>query len=443
MHDPLAAIRRLYEVPDGDPGTEPATHDAQQPDSPDVAAELRALADLKTALDRLPPRRPDPSAIDAVLAAAEAVSESLDAVRRAYDDAPLAADADAETHAFAELRAALDALPPCRPDAHVLDAVFAAANEQAEATPADAPPEEDRLAPLRSVYEEASVPLASAAAQHEAAVIADLKAGLDALPPRRPDPSVVEAVLAAASPSGEIEEERAPAAAAVDRAADRPARRGSTTARHRVASMLGTAFALLVVFGGGYWLMQDAPTSEAPLASEQDVVEEPVADATPAAESRGESATAPASAGIAAGEAPTAGASQDAPAAAASVAAPPVVTDQVAADLGRGQAPASRSTPSAAGPPAEAATPPEALLEASAFAADDAVAVLTASGLSPAAVEALAREDDDALRLLYLRVRAMQAAQAGIAWDEPPVALGAAPDSSVLPSGWMQVRVDR
>ena len=46
--------------------------------------------------------------------------------------------------------------------------------------------------------------------------------------------------------------------------------------------------------------------------------------------------------------------------------------------------------------------------------------------------------------MLYLRVREMQAAQAGLGWDTPPVSLGAEPDSTpAAATGWMQVRVQR
>jgi hypothetical protein len=62
-----------------------------------------------------------------------------------------------------------------------------------------------------------------------------------------------------------------------------------------------------------------------------------------------------------------------------------------------------------------------------------------------AEAEALALEADEELRLLYLRLREMQEAQAGLGWDTPPVALGAAPDSTpaTTETGWMQVRVQR
>ncbi len=52
-------------------------------------------------------------------------------------------------------------------------------------------------------------------------------------------------------------------------------------------------------------------------------------------------------------------------------------------------------------------------------------------------------DGDEELQLLYLRVREMQAAQAGLGWDTPPVSLGAAPDSTPAATGWMQVRVQR
>ncbi|MDX1531718.1 MAG: hypothetical protein R3362_09350, partial [Rhodothermales bacterium] len=57
-------------------------------------------------------------------------------------------------------------------------------------------------------------------------------------------------------------------------------------------------------------------------------------------------------------------------------------------------------------------------------------------------------DGDEALRLLYLRLQALEARQADLGWDEPPTALGMEQPAgrSLIGSptnGWMRVRVAR
>lgn len=214
----------------------------------------------------------------------------------------------------------------------------------------------------------------------EAAALADVEAGLAALPRRRPDAATLEAVFAAA----------APAAAAPAPAADRPARR---SASRRRAAALGTSFVLLLAVASVLWLVPG------------DVAVPPIAANAPQEE--------------------TASAEPDnAPVEEEAEQAEPSVEAPVAGDI----------APSVAAPSADA----RLARAASALAAEtEAEAGLVLTGDLPLA------DGDDELRLLYLRLIEMQAAQAGLGWDEPPAALGAAPDSAPASSGWMQVRVER
>jgi hypothetical protein len=402
MHDPLDAIRRLY----GEPGE----------GLPTEGAELEAMAELKAALDRLPPCRPDPSVIDAVVAAA-ARPPVLEPIRAVYDEGAAELESEsarAEARALAPVKEGLDALPRQRPDASLIDAVVQAAGAAQSAA----------LAPVRTVYDEEPAPLASSAAEAEAAALAEMKAALDRLPPRRPDPSVIDAVVAAAAqpalPAEEQAEGRPGSVAAVaGRAADRPARRNAGETRRRVATVVGAVFAVVLVFGGWLWLSQE-PASSDLAAVEQEVAGDQVAEAPP-------------SAGAEAAEA------SEAPA------PPPAETPAAAPDddglLAAASPPPQPTAEAEAGIAARPAAAPEATGAPSAFAAR---ATAPAAGDVQLA-QAMALDADDDLRLMYLRLREMQDGQAGLGWDTPPVALGAASDSTPAPpaTGWMQVRVQR
>ena len=336
------------------------------------------------------------------------MQDHLNAIRRLYGEpgpegapaAGLLPEAEAEAEALAAVKAALDALPPQRPDAATLGAVFAAAEETA-------------LAPVRSVYENAPVP---PQAEAEVAALAAMKAGLDALPPQRPDAATLAAVLAAAAPG-----EAAPPAAP-SRAEDRPPRRNG--ARRRVVVALSAVFMLALVFSTGLWLGQDdgPPT----LAAGQDA---------PAEEAESAPAAAPLAEAVPSRPTPDDGDEPQATPASRPPAEP----------LARAEPPVRRAAPPPA-PPAETAiarTAAHADFEgtdasaAAAHADEDAPTLVAAEALPLA-------DGDDELRLLYLRMLEMQAAQAGLGWGEPPVALGTTLDS-VPPSttGWMQVRVER
>lgn len=421
MHDPLNAIRRLY----GEPGDA-----ASEELSPEEQAEFEAMADLKAALDRLPPRFPDLSVVDAVVAAAgeAARTDALGLVRAVYGEGDEDADS-AEAHALAEMKAGLDALPPQRPEPSLIDAVVAAAGEASRAA---------ALAPIRAAYDEDAESLTTDAAEAEAAVLASMKDALDQLPPRRPDPSVIDAVMAAAAESSAP---TTPVVATTGRAADRPARRPET--RRRVAGALAAVFAVVVVFAGGLWMNQGAPGSqqiaEADRAEAQaPSVEEQIAEAAPPAASNEAEATASSAADLAASRADEPVADEGLVAAAAP---PPPPSRQA-------EPAAARSAPSATPEVAEsfdALDTNAATLARQSFADAAPAAGASADDVRLANAEALAQDADEELRLLYLRLREMQAAQAGLGWDTPPVALGAPPDSASSPAetGWMQVRVQR
>lgn len=411
MHDPLNAIRRLY----GEPGTT-----APEELSPEGEAELRVMADIKAALDALPPRSPEASVVDAVVAAAgeAARSTALGPVRAVYGVDEAAFDAaDAEARALAEVKTGLDALPPRSPEASLIDAVVAAAGEAARTA---------ALAPIRSVYDEGAEPLATETAEAEAAALSSMKTALDALPPRRPDPSVIDAVVAAAAaPSARP----ATVAAAAGRAADRPAR-GSET-RRRVTAVLGAVFAVVLVFAGGLWINQDAPMLQEAAVADRAESESQVAE--------------PQGMEDLVAEAPGA-----APVVEESEPIAPTVADNASSFADEGLIAAAPSPARSAARSASAVAPESEemfeRLDADAVIAPQAFAAgANADDVRLANAEVLARESDDELRLLYLRVQEMQAAQAGLGWDTPPVALGAVSDSalSAPASGWMQVRVER
>ena len=363
------------------------------------------------------------------------MQDPLNAIRRLYgepgaEDAADAPDARAEAEPFAALKAGLDALPPQRPDAATLDAVFAAA-----AAPVS---EADVLAPLRAVYDDAP----GAVDSPEAVAIAELKAGLDALPPQRPDAATLDAVFAAAAaPAGD-----APPAVRPARAADRAPQRFIT--RRRTIVALGAAFALMLVLTSGLWLGTPSDSSLETVASAEeqaadldtevmpDVIEEDaafeadtenlVAEAVPVSP--------PAADQTAASGAIAAGARRAEPEAEARVTARSSRSDD---------APARAASPPAGG---DVSAPADVAVARPEAAASFAAGNLEGQGVGDLALAADAlplADGNEAIQTLYLRMREMQAAQAGLGWDEPPVALGAAPDSVPVQSGWMQVRVER
>ena len=314
----------------------------------------------------------------------------------------LDAGAEAEAAHLADLKTALDALPPQRPDTAVLDAVVAAA---AEAT-------RDALGPIRTVYGEAPTPLAGPEADAEAAALAEVKGALDALPAQRPDVGLIDSVVAhAAAASGTRSPRPAPVAAATSRAADRPARRG---VRRGAAVALGAVFALVLAVGIGLWPGEAPPElAEVRQAGADQTQETPTVagDAATGAERLADATPADAADQVAA--------------------AAPIVWASATgcSDFAPSRRPDSRPSPSAASPPARAEAAPTATSEADALA--DAEALPLGDG-------------DEELQLLYLRLQEMQAAQAGVEWGGPAVSLGATPDSTpAARSGWMQVRVQR
>lgn len=400
MHDELNAIRHVY----GEPGAEENALDA--------GAEAAQLAAMKAALDTLPPQRPAPAVLDTVVAAAGAAARTaLGPIRTVYGEqteALATPESEAEAAQLAEVKAALDTLPPQRPPAAVLDAVVAAAGVAS-------------LGPVRTVYDEAPVALTTPEAEVEAVQLGAMKAALDALPPQRPAPALIDAVVASAmSPPTP---RATPIAAAAGRAADRPARRG---VRRSAAVALSAAFALVLALSIGLW-----PNGAAPVQQEVAVAESP-GEAKAEAPVMAEEQEA----------APVDGAFADATSGDANA---PVANGQIAA----APPPVSRARQA----PVASAPAPVAGFSAAAERRDvDALSAETEADLGAALdaderaeTEALPLADGDAeLRVLYLRLQEMQAAQAGIAWDGAPVSLGAAPDSvSAARSGWMQVRVER
>lgn len=289
---------------------------------------------------------------------------------------------EAEARALAEVKAGLDALPKRRPDAATLDAVVAMATESLPALGDD---------------------------PAEAAALAEVEAGLDALPRRRPDAETLEAVFAAAASATLI-----PAPAT-----DRPARR---SAPRRRAAALGTAFVLLLAVASVLWIVP-GDVAAPPIAANAPQAEtgEPEAEGTEAAEEAEPGATV---------SEPLADASPRSEAT-ASVSAGRSASEQVASSSGAPPPAAAR---------AAAPTPADLAAVAAAQSGDAAEA---AADFQLVGEPMPFADGDDELRLLYLRMLEMRAAQAGLGWDEPPTALGTVPDSVPAAGGWMQVRVER
>ncbi len=353
--------------------------------------------------------------------------DELNAIRRLYGEPGISdppPDAQAVPAALAEMKAALDALPPQRPDAFVIDAVVAAAGEAAWAA---------ALGPIRQVYDEEPEPLVSAQAESEAAVLAQMKAALDRLPPQRPDLAVIDAVVAtAALPSRPV-----PVGATAGRAADRPAR---AAPRRGVVAALSAVFALVLVFGGGLWLSRDTAAPREIASADRFEAEKQEVDAAPlVAEGSAEDALEePASAAPTEVTGPLAAAAPQRTASPAP--ANEIVQNERArlADAMAADVPAASARRDMTTAPAAPNAAPNA--EMAALSADRA----KVEGATLASEEALPLTDgDEELQLLYLRVREMQAAQAGLGWDTPLVPLGIAPDSVPAATGWMQVRVQR
>ena len=436
-HD-LDPLRTLYGEPTG-----------SAPLDADGRAEIDQLAPIVEALGRLAPLSPPADAAAAVLAMARRDGADLGApttVRALYREGTPAewAGADpAETEALAPVVAALDALPPARPDADTVAAVLATARRETAAT--DAAPVIDAL-----YSEPASTP--SASVQAEVDALRPVVEGLNALPPIAPPAETLATVLALAK--GEGEAEKAEALVAVRALYD-----GSDVAlddrAQREADALQPIVAALDDLSA---LSPDADTVAAVLAMarrESEGVpqaEQPVVSALPAprrAAPDRAAARPPANpsrrrfriglpvlgvlvAGIAlvvalgpAAVAPTA--------------------DSAAAEV----ADASASEQNLA---SEQSLEPQAdLVPAPAAASPETVRLAAAAELTPAAIVAGATLADDPaawevtddLPALALRVQALQAA-GDLEWEDPPVALGsgAALDAASAPSsGWMQVRM--
>lgn len=338
--------------------------------------------------------------------------DELNAIRRLYGEPGTEgppSDPPAGLDALADVKAALDRLPPQRPDPSLIDAVVAAGREAARAA---------ALAPIRAVYDEEPEPLASEQAEAEAAALAQVKAALDRLPPQRPAASVIDAVVAAAV----TDPHSAVVPATAGRAADRPAERST---RRRAVVALSAVFAVVLVFGGGFWLSQDATTPQELVAERFEADGQAVDAAPPVAEAPAE-------------EPESSEESSDT----AAPSAPPVTGQLATAVPQRSAAGAPSGDAQAADADEQSASARRA--EAAVPAPASPAAVANADDVMRASEESLPLADgDEELQLLYLRVREMQAAQAGLGWDTPPVSLGAAPDSTPAATGWMQVRVQR
>jgi hypothetical protein len=382
MNDALDPIRHVYDEADGTP---PAPGTPQH-------AELEWLRTMQSVLDQWPRTRPDAATLDAVNAAAAAYA--LEPLRVAYGEAEALAPDDPrqrEAALFATMAVVLDHLPRSRPDAETLAAVTAAAQAAT-------------LAPLRHAYGEAEGrPPAPGDAQHaEYALLVSTRTALNQLPRPRPDAAVISTIVAEAA--------RAVGAAVPSRgAADRPARPQGT--RRRWMGWVSTAAMLAIVAFSGVWIVTQTPANEAAQAPSL-----AGADQAPPSEQDTEPSVlgeeAPFMAVAPTNEPTVASARRP------SVQAIPEANGRRNADERARAERASGLSPAALAPADDAFADQTAPLAARALRQDTG---LDADGLMQAA-DWEAGED---VRVLSLRLQQLATSSEGLAWDEPPMPLGA------------------
>jgi hypothetical protein len=284
----------------------------------------------------------------------------------------------------------------------------------------------DPLNTIRRLYPEGPDPADNGAppapeAAAEARALAPVRDALAARPRQRPEAAVLEATVAAALAAGQA----APPPVAPRRAADRPVTRD----RVRRGPWVG---ALLALIAGGAFLLW--PERASAPGNSPVVAEAPAAEG-PAREEAAPLADAP--------EAPVpeliAEAAPSPSAVAAAGAAPPPAGPAPAARAAQGGVPSGAN----AAPPA----PGQVSAPAAIPGPRPAIALARGAELPPVAPDvafAATEADAEALRLMYLRLAALEAT--GTEWDEPAIVLGAAPGPSVPSAparGWVQVRSNR
>lgn len=386
-----------------------------------VEAELARQS--AAALDALPASSPDAATLDAVLARAAEASAELAPVRAAYRLGDELATGDpVEAELLAQTRAVLDkAWTPQRPSAEAVDAVLArAASWSAEAVGTTTAP---------SVA--AAYGLGAPLGTPEAAVVAGTADALGRLPVHRPSDSALAAVLAAAAAASEAPAASARPAPARTTATPRPPVRRDAAlpaalwARRPAVwgGALATLAAVLVVFGidrgaqPEVAAVQQSLVAEAPAAAPEAEPEAQRAPLPPQPEA--DPAPSPGAQALAAGG-PMAGLPAQASTLAPPVAALAVVPQRRAARATpdevapREAAPSMARTVPAPAESADADVLSGAALAAAADATDDA----------PADAEALWDDADD-VRLLSLRLQELRRKNQGLTWDAPAEPFGA------------------
>lgn len=403
-------------------------------------AEHRLLQSTREVLDRMPRPRPDAAVLDAVAAAARDAT-ALVPLRAAFGETPPPAS-DAPGHAeyvlLQSTLAALDTLPPARPDAATLDAVKAAATAHA-------------LRPVQAAYGEAEPPAADDPQHAEYALLQSTRDVLDRTPKPRPDAGVIAALAAAAKqsavPPPPTVAPLAPVRPVASRpaaprpAADRPAR---ILPFGRLPAWVGTAAMLIVVASVGIWMLNERPPEGAAPERTAEAQAEPDAqDAAPP-----EGAAAPDMAAL----------SPAPPAESFAQAAPPAPLSPAPAN-----APAPRAAPSprlsagagrGEGTRPRAVVPPPPPVSNEPF--DAAAAVVQgeqttrATVASRSADEAApgAWESGEDVRLLSLRLQQIAETSEGLGWSAPPAPFGEAGSGEPLegvradaPPGRVEVRM--
>ncbi|NNF57617.1 MAG: hypothetical protein HKN04_05185 [Rhodothermaceae bacterium] len=385
MNDALDPIRHVYDEADGTPPPTPGTPQH---------AELAWLRTMQAVLDRWPRLRPDAVVLGAVNAAA--ASHALRPLRAAYGEADALAPDDprqAEAAFFATMRAVLEQQPRPRPDADTLAAVNIAAQAAT-------------LAPLRHAYGEADGrPPAPGDAQHaEYALLASARTALNQLPRPRPDAAVVSAIVAEAARAARTD---TPSRGAPDR----PARPQGV--RRRWVGWVGTAAMLAIVAFSGVWIVTQTPANEAMQAPSFAGTDQAAPSAQDTEASASELEEEAPFLAVAPSNEPTV-APDRRPATPPPAEASGRRTD-TRAERASGPPPAAPS-PVVQGDFADEAAPSVALAERQNAAGLDADVLM----------EAAEWEAGEDVRVLSLRLQQLATSSEGLAWDEPPVPLGAA-----------------
>ena len=388
----------------------------------DRSVEAALLRTTWNAVERAGRQVPPPDSVSRVLAAAGAAARASDlaSLRSVLFGESGSTESTVEAALLRTTMGALDAVPRSSPPANVVAALVEAAGVAARAS---------ELAPVRSAVG-VTDPGDSVA---EELLLRTTWDAVQRMPREAPPVSVVHAVLSAAHAAipAPLRE-----AGRLRRAADRPASRESRSFRR--FAYLTAAMAFIGLVSVGLWATNTgrSDTTQQLASLDEQPSREPVAPEAPA---EAESASPPAVAegGTPSGAVPASGAGRPVmappPATAdfrpvepqyARPVAPPPPPPRATDDVMQDQRVAARETaPSGAGVGLAASNRTES----------PGAGLAGTPGVTPT------WEAGADVRLLSLRLKSLQERAAGIAWDEPPAALGALEEATPASTGFNAV----